>query len=83
MAEVLQWRTTPRRTGEPRPGNLRPEDRGDCLMSRETNTEVGTKMGASPNPCWTNIAGGTRPGGRSLIGLSFVVRFERSTRQAA
>ena len=35
----LPWRTTPRRIGESRPGDLRSEDPGDCLMSRETNID--------------------------------------------
>ena len=55
MAEVSQWRTTPRRPGESRPGNLRTEHHGGCWMSRETNIAIGTENGANPRWPRTNI----------------------------
>ena len=78
LAEVLQWRTAPRRPGESRPGNLRPEDPGGCWMSRETNTAVGTENGAGRcrwgwDPGWWRY-GRTQTGWRCIRGRTGVDR---------
>ena len=48
---TARWGTSPR--------DLRSEDRGDRWMSRETNTAVGTKMGAAPTSHKTRIMTGS------------------------